>query len=168
MPASRPMSLATNVSVELGGYQVALEDVLTWLLEAEDKLNHAPEPGSTLDVLKQQFHEHETFLMELSGHQDGVGTVLEEGARLLAEGGLHKDEEHEVRVQMSLLNSRWEGLRMRAMERQTRIHEACIYSLDENNILQRNTFYFILLQRNILILTFSYFLQIKSTTISRS
>ncbi|KAG5306092.1 DMD protein, partial [Acromyrmex insinuator] len=123
MPASRPMSLATNVSVELGGYQVALEDVLTWLLEAEDKLNHAPEPGSTLDILKQQFHEHETFLMELSGHQDGVGTVLEEGARLLAEGGLHKDEEHEVRVQMSLLNSRWEGLRMRAMERQTRIHE---------------------------------------------
>ncbi|XP_014483281.1 PREDICTED: dystrophin-like [Dinoponera quadriceps] len=123
MPASRPMSLATNVSVELGGYQVALEDVLTWLLEAEDKLNHAPEPGSTLDILKQQFHEHEIFLMELSGHQDGVGTVLEEGARLLAEGGLHKDEEHEVRVQMSLLNSRWEGLRMRAMERQTSIHE---------------------------------------------
>ncbi|XP_071563429.1 dystrophin, isoforms A/C/F/G/H isoform X11 [Temnothorax nylanderi] len=123
MPASRPMSLATNVSVELGGYQVALEDVLTWLLEAEDKLNHAPEPGSTLDILKQQFHEHETFLMELSGHQDGVGTVLEEGARLLAEGGLQKDEEHEVRVQMSLLNSRWEELRMRAMERQTRIHE---------------------------------------------
>ncbi|XP_015432799.1 PREDICTED: dystrophin-like [Dufourea novaeangliae] len=122
-PASRPMSLATNVSVELGGYQVALEEVLTWLLEAEDKLNHAPEPGSSLEVLKQQFHEHEIFLMELSGHQDGVGAVLEEGARLLAEGGLHKDEEHEVRVQMSLLNSRWEGLRMRAMERQTKIHE---------------------------------------------
>lgn len=117
------MSLATNVSVELGGYQVALEEVLTWLLEAEDKLNHAPEPGSSLEVLKQQFHEHETFLVELSGHQDGVGAVLEEGARLLAEGGLHKDEEHEVRVQMSLLNSRWEGLRMRAMERQTKIHE---------------------------------------------
>ncbi|XP_026673757.1 dystrophin, isoforms A/C/F/G/H isoform X3 [Ceratina calcarata] len=123
MPTSRPMSLATNVSVELGGYQVALEDVLTWLLEAEDKLNHAPEPGASLEVLKQQFHEHETFLMELSGHQDGVGAVLEEGARLLAEGGLHKDEEHEVREQMSLLNSRWEGLRMRAMERQTKIHE---------------------------------------------
>lgn len=127
-PTSRPMSLATNVSVELGGYQVALEEVLTWLLEAEDKLNHAPEPGSTLELLKQQFHEHETFLMELSGHQDGVGAVLEEGARLLAEGGLHKDEEHEVRVQMSLLNSRWEGLRMRAMERQTKIHEVCFCS----------------------------------------
>lgn len=123
MPTSRPMSLATNVSVELGGYQVALEEVLTWLLEAEDKLNHAPELGTNLETLKQQFHEHEAFLIELTGHQDGVGAVLEEGARLLAEGGLHKDEEHEVRVQMSLLNSRWEGLRMRAMDTQTRIHE---------------------------------------------
>lgn len=127
MPPSRPMSLATNVSVELGGYQVALEEVLAWLLEAEDKLNHAFEPGLTLDILKQQFHEHETFLIELSGHQDGVGAVLEEGARLLAEGGLHKEEEQEVRLQMSLLNSRWEGLRVRAMERQTRIHEVHIY-----------------------------------------
>lgn len=126
MPISRPMSLATNVSVELGGYQVALEEVLTWLLEAEDKLSHAPEPGPTLDILKQQFHEHETFLIELSGHQDGVGAVLEEGARLLAEGGLHKDEEDEVRVQMQLLNSRWEGLRTHAMERQSRIHEASL------------------------------------------
>ncbi|XP_043502595.1 dystrophin-like isoform X7 [Polistes fuscatus] len=123
MPTSRPMSLATNVSVELGGYQVALEEVLTWLLEAEDKLNHAPELGTNLETLKQQFHDHEAFLIELTGHQDGVGAVLEEGARLLAEGGLHKDEEHEVRVQMSLLNSRWEGLRMRAMDTQTRIHE---------------------------------------------
>lgn len=126
MPTSRPMSLATNVSVELGGYQVALEEVLTWLLEAEDKLNHAPELGTNLETLKQQFHDHEAFLIELTGHQDGVGAVLEEGARLLAEGGLHKDEEHEVRVQMSLLNSRWEGLRMRAMDTQTRIHEVCI------------------------------------------
>lgn len=123
MPVSRPMSLATNVSVELGGYQVALEDVLTWLLEAEDKLNNSPETGTNLDLLKEQFHEHETFLMELSGHHDAVSAVMEEGARLLADGGLQKDEEHEVRVQMSLLNARWEGLRLRAMDRQSHIHE---------------------------------------------
>ncbi|XP_031782476.1 dystrophin isoform X13 [Nasonia vitripennis] len=120
---SRPLSLATNVSVELGGYQVALEEVLTWLLEAEDVLNHAADPGSSLDQLKRQFHEHESFLVELSRHQDGVGAVLEEGERLLAEGGLQKDEEHEVRVQMSLLNSRWENLRKRALDRQSKIHQ---------------------------------------------
>jgi hypothetical protein len=121
--SSRPVSLATNVSVELGGYQVALEEVLTWLLEAEDVLSHATEPGLSLELLKRQFHEHESFLVELSGHQDGVGAVLEEGERLLADGGLQKDEEHEVRVQMSLLNSRWESLRKRALDRQSRIHK---------------------------------------------
>lgn len=123
IPGSRPMSLATNVSVELGGYQVLLEDVLTWLLEAEDKLNHVPESGQSLDEVKEQFHEHESFMMELSGHQDGVGAVLSEGARLLANGGLQKDEEDEVRVQMSLLNTRWEGLRTRAMNRQSKIQQ---------------------------------------------
>lgn len=122
-PQSRPLSLATNVSVELGGYQVALEEVLTWLLEAEDILNHATDLGETLDVIKSQFHEHESFLQDLSCHQDGVGAVLEEGERLLGEGGLHKDEEHEVKIQMSLLNSRWENLRKRALDRETQIHQ---------------------------------------------
>jgi hypothetical protein len=39
---------------------------------------------------------------------------------MLSEGGLSRDEEDEVRVQMRLLNSRWEDLRIKAMERQTR------------------------------------------------
>lgn len=55
----RPISLLTNVSVELGAYQVALEEVLTWLLEAEDKLaqhEHIPE---NLETLKNLFHAHE-------------------------------------------------------------------------------------------------------------
>lgn len=60
------------------------------------------------------------FLLELAGHQEGVGAVLEEGARMLSEGGLSRDEEDEVRVQMRLLNSRWEDLRIKAMERQAR------------------------------------------------
>ncbi|XP_044016172.1 dystrophin, isoforms A/C/F/G/H-like isoform X2 [Aphidius gifuensis] len=123
MPVSRPISIATNVSVELGGYQVALEDVLTWLLEAEDKLNNSQDIEQTLDKIKEQFHEHETFMIELSGHQNGVGVVLSEGERLLADGGLQKDEEDEVRVQMSLLNTRWDGLRTKAMERQSKIQQ---------------------------------------------
>ncbi|XP_046399571.1 dystrophin, isoforms A/C/F/G/H-like isoform X4 [Ischnura elegans] len=135
-PGSRPLSLATNVSVELGGYQVALEEVLTWLLEAEDKLSIPLSPcaspdeednmssSAQLEKAKKQFHSHEAFLLELSGHQGGVGAVLQEGARLLGEGGLSREEEDEVRVQMRLLNSRWEELRLRAMQRQTSIHDA--------------------------------------------
>lgn len=60
------------------------------------------------------------FLIELSHHQEGVGSVLEEGARMLADGGLTEEEEQEVRIQMQLLNSRWEKLRITAMERQTK------------------------------------------------
>lgn len=58
--------------------------------------------------------------MELSGHQEGVGAVLEEGARLLLEGTLTSEESDEVRLQMKLLNSRWETLRVNAMEKQAR------------------------------------------------
>ncbi|XP_033609096.1 dystrophin, isoforms A/C/F/G/H isoform X6 [Cryptotermes secundus] len=123
VPSSRPISIATNISVELGGYQVALEEVLTWLLEAEDKLSNSSVIEGGLESIKEQFHTHEAFLLELAGHQEGVGAVLEEGARMLSEGGLSRDEEGEVRVQMRLLNSRWEDLRIKAMERQSRIHE---------------------------------------------
>ncbi|KAJ4445847.1 hypothetical protein ANN_12532 [Periplaneta americana] len=97
VPSSRPISLATNISVELGGYQVALEEVLTWLLEAEDKLSNASVVEGGLESVKEQFHSHEGFLLELAGHQEGVGAVLEEGARMLSEGGLSREEEDEVR-----------------------------------------------------------------------
>ncbi|XP_023317412.1 dystrophin, isoforms A/C/F/G/H isoform X2 [Trichogramma pretiosum] len=120
---SRPVSLATNVSVELGGYQAALEEVLTWLLEAEDVLSQAEEPDNDLEKVKNQFYQHENFFKELLDHQGDVRAVLEEGERLLTEGGLQKDEEHEVKVQMSLLNSRWENLRQNAEHRKAKIHE---------------------------------------------
>jgi len=42
---------------------------------------------------------------------------------MLSEGGLNRDEEDEVRVQMRLLNSRWEALRLKAMENQASIHQ---------------------------------------------
>lgn len=59
-------------------------------------------------------------MIDLSGHQEGVGAVLEEGARLLSESGLNHEEADEVRLQMKLLNSRWEALRVNAMEKQSK------------------------------------------------
>ncbi|KAI5699289.1 hypothetical protein M8J75_000566 [Diaphorina citri] len=135
---SRPVSLATNVSLELGGYQVALEEVLTWLLEAEDKLSHKQEIPKALEAIKAMFNAHESFLLELSGHQEGVGAVLEEGARMLSEGGLTKGEEEEVRLQMKLLNSRWEALRVNAMEKQSQLH-AALMSTQQSQLEQFRT-----------------------------
>ncbi|XP_066905843.1 dystrophin, isoforms A/C/F/G/H isoform X1 [Halyomorpha halys] len=130
---SRPLSIATNVSVELGGYQVALEEVLTWLLEAEDRLNMDQPIAETLEEVKLQFNEHEAFINDLYRHREGVGAVLEEGVRMLNEGGLTRDEEEEVRIQMKLLNSRWETLRVNAIQKQSRIYDA-VGSLQDEKV----------------------------------
>lgn len=43
---------------DLISYQTTLEDVLTWLLEDEEKLKEQGVPDN-LDSIKEQFHDHE-------------------------------------------------------------------------------------------------------------
>ncbi|XP_058478668.1 dystrophin isoform X3 [Solea solea] len=110
-------------STSLESYQAALEEVLTWLLTAEDGLQSQPPISSHVEEVKEQFHTHEGYMVELTTHQGSVGRVLRAGAALLGEGNLSEEEDSEVREQMNLLNSRWEHLRVASMERQTRLHE---------------------------------------------
>ncbi|XP_053728438.1 dystrophin isoform X6 [Synchiropus splendidus] len=110
-------------STSLESYQAALEEVLTWLLSAEDGLQAQPPISNQVEEVKEQFHTHEGYMVELTTHQGSVGRVLRAGAALLAEGNLTDDEDSEVREQMNLLNSRWEHLRVASMERQSRLHE---------------------------------------------
>uniref|UniRef100_A0A671Z337 Dystrophin n=1 Tax=Sparus aurata TaxID=8175 RepID=A0A671Z337_SPAAU len=110
-------------STSLESYQAALEEVLTWLLSAEDGLQGQPAISNNVEEVKEQFHTHEGYMVELTTHQGSVGRVLRAGAALLAEGNLSDEEDSEVREQMNLLNSRWEHLRVASMERQTRLHE---------------------------------------------
>lgn len=64
---SRPLSTATGGSCELAGYGAALEDVLTWLLDAEERLAAAPPlPEDDLMQLKQLFHDHEVGTVRLA------------------------------------------------------------------------------------------------------
>ncbi|XP_061692803.1 dystrophin isoform X6 [Syngnathoides biaculeatus] len=110
-------------STTLEAYQAALEEVLTWLLSAEDGLQSQPPISNNVEEVKEQFHTHESYMMELTAHQGSVGRVLRAGAALLGEGNLREDEDAEVREQMNLLNSRWEHLRVASMERQSRLHQ---------------------------------------------
>ncbi|XP_061760709.1 dystrophin isoform X2 [Nerophis ophidion] len=110
-------------STTLEGYQMALEEVLTWLLSAEDGLQSQPPVSHLVEEVKEQFHTHEGYMVELTTHQGSVGRVLRAGAALLAEGNLSEEEDAEVREQMNLLNSRWEHLRVASMERQNRLHQ---------------------------------------------
>ena len=59
-------------------------------------------------------------MVELTRHQDSIGNVLKEGNDLLNDGKVTPEEEKEIRMQMSLLNNRWEELRVKALERQSK------------------------------------------------
>uniref|UniRef100_A0A3Q3N7I1 Utrophin n=1 Tax=Mastacembelus armatus TaxID=205130 RepID=A0A3Q3N7I1_9TELE len=111
------------LEVDLDTYQTTLEEVLTWLLSAEDALQIQDEVSDDVEEVKDQFHTHEAFMMELTAHQSSVGNVLQAGNQLIAQGSLTEEEEDEIREQMSLLNSRWESLRVASMDRQARLHE---------------------------------------------
>ncbi|XP_073730912.1 utrophin isoform X3 [Misgurnus anguillicaudatus] len=117
------MEMEGDLDVNLDTYQITLEEVLTWLLSAEDALQMQDEVSDDVEEVKDQFHTHESFMMELTAHQSSVGNVLQAGNQLIAQGNLSEEEEEEIREQMTLLNSRWENLRVASMDRQSRLHE---------------------------------------------
>ncbi|XP_017967439.1 dystrophin, isoforms A/C/F/G/H isoform X17 [Drosophila navojoa] len=123
----RPLSTATNVSVEISSYQAALEAVLTLLLEDEQLLSQDLPDPENFQAAKQQFHENESFMLKLTEHQEFVGEALEEGSNLINESqkkdgsSLSQVDQNEVRQQMVLLNERWETLRLRALDMQAKI-----------------------------------------------
>lgn len=144
---SRPLSIVTNASTEIGGYQNAIEIVLSLLLEAEEILSkHLPDI-SELAEAKAQFQAHEEFMIKLSEYQEYVGGALEEGARLLSEPathtGLTAEDQSEIKHQMLLLNERWETLRMSALEVQSRVHsrlaEIQLRKIEELRVLLTTT-----------------------------
>ncbi|XP_057616228.1 dystrophin isoform X2 [Chionomys nivalis] len=112
-----------ETEVNLDSYQTALEEVLSWLLSAEDTLQAQGEISNDVEKVKEQFHTHEGFMMDLTSHQGRVGNVLQLGSRIIGKGKLSEDEETEVQEQMNLLNSRWECLRVASMEKQSNLHK---------------------------------------------
>lgn len=144
---SRPVSTATNMSVEIGGYQNAIEIVLSLLLEAEEVLSKPMPVINELSDAKTQFQSHEEFMIKLSEYQEYVGGALEEGARLLSEPtantGLTPEDQSEIKQQMLLLNERWELLRVSALDVQSRVHtklaQVQMHKIEELRVLLTNT-----------------------------
>uniref|UniRef100_A0A6I8QSI2 Dystrophin n=1 Tax=Xenopus tropicalis TaxID=8364 RepID=A0A6I8QSI2_XENTR len=120
---NRPFgTLVREPQADLESYQSSLEEVLSWLLSAEDILQSQKTISNNVEEVKDQFHTHEGFMMELTSHQGNVGNVLQAGSQLLVTGKLSDDEENEIQEQMNLLNTRWESLRLASMERQSNLH----------------------------------------------
>nr|XP_015911947.1 dystrophin isoform X3 [Parasteatoda tepidariorum] len=111
-----------NASSDIAAYQSSLEDVLACLLEDEEKLKENSIADS-LEKIKEQFHEHESFMVDLSKHQQGVEKVLFSGNNLITQGKLATVEHEEIVLQMQLLNDRWQDIRSKALDRQNNLHE---------------------------------------------
>ncbi|XP_054554137.1 utrophin [Talpa occidentalis] len=123
-PRAETPSTVTEVDMDLDSYQIALEEVLTWLLSAEDTFEEQDDISDNVEEVKDQFATHEAFMMELTAHQSSVGNVLQAGNQLITQGTLSNEEEFEIQEQMTLLNARWEALRVASMNRQSRLHDA--------------------------------------------
>ncbi|XP_052810329.1 dystrophin-like isoform X2 [Mya arenaria] len=132
-PSSRQSTMSSSGSVDLLSYQDSLENVLTWLLEAEEVIEKQKPIGEDVTVVKKQFSEHEEFMLELTRHQDSIGAVLRDGNDLIVEGKVKAEEEQEIRVQMGLLNNRWEELRLKALERQSKL-QITLMSLQQKQL----------------------------------
>ena len=99
------------------------EDVLEWLLEAEDKLKSMPAVSdSNLKEAKRQFDDNAEYMGELDTHQKVVGEVIRKGRHLLS-SPLTASQEKDVKIRQKLLIDRWEGLRQQALDRQNSLHE---------------------------------------------
>ncbi|XP_029799106.1 utrophin [Suricata suricatta] len=122
-PRAETPSTVTEVDMDLDSYQIALEEVLTWLLSAEDTFQEQEDISDDVEEVKDQFATHEAFMMELTAHQSSVGSVLQAGNQLITQGTLSDEEEFEIQEQMTLLNARWEALRVDSMDRQSRLHD---------------------------------------------
>lgn len=115
--------MTSTPSVDLSTYQDDLENVLAWLLEAEEIVDKQEPIGNDIKKVKGQFNQHEEFMLELTKHQDSIGNVVKEGNDLITEGKVTAEEENEIRVQMGLLNNRWEELRLKMIERQSKLQK---------------------------------------------
>ncbi|XP_067398337.1 utrophin [Emydura macquarii macquarii] len=116
-------STVTEVDMDLDSYKEALEEVLMWLLSAEDEYQEQDDISGDVEEVKEQFATHEAFMMDLTAHQSRVGSVLQAGTQLIAQGNLSEEEELEIQEQMTLLNFRWEALRVDSMDRQSHLHD---------------------------------------------
>lgn len=103
-------------------YELCLEQVLTWLLEAEDEMSKMePVNESNVDIVKQQFKEHEQFMIQLTSSQGSVGRVLHAGQNLSQK--LAEEQASSISSQLVVVNQRWDDVRMKAMLRQQALQE---------------------------------------------
>ena len=79
------MFLTESFQRGLEEYCSSHEDVLEWLLEAEEQLKSWGEIPEGLDQIKEQFRTNTVYMAYLKTNQEAVGKVLKSGKDLLSQ-----------------------------------------------------------------------------------
>ncbi|CAG2163773.1 unnamed protein product [Oppiella nova] len=119
---------------KISEYQSNLEDILTWMLGAEEQLSNCePVANNDLETVKHLFHDNELFMIELSHYQQKIEEMFIEGRQLIRSNACDSDERDEISLQMDLLNARWDQLRIKAMDRQQQLNDS-LMSLQQTQL----------------------------------
>lgn len=109
----RPLSLA------LSKYQNNLEELLTWILDAEEKISTFQNDATDFNAAKKNLDEVNNFFSVI-WNGENVHRVAEHGNSILSFYDLSKEESNEIKLQLQLLSSRYEQLQTAAMEKQSK------------------------------------------------
>ncbi|CAF4851946.1 unnamed protein product, partial [Rotaria sp. Silwood1] len=119
-------SLPEHDVTQLKNFKTNIEKILQWILQLEDELNKQDKTVSNeLKTIKEQFQNHEEFMISLTKDQNQIGDILHDGNQLLRsyKMTLPPGEENEIKEQMKTLNHRWELLRSKSLDRQSILHK---------------------------------------------
>lgn len=75
-PRADTPSTVTEVDMDLDSYQIALEEVLTWLLSAEDTFQEQDDISDDVEEVKEQFATHEVRICCCGVDLPAVGPLL--------------------------------------------------------------------------------------------
>uniref|UniRef100_A0A8R1I0F4 Uncharacterized protein n=1 Tax=Caenorhabditis japonica TaxID=281687 RepID=A0A8R1I0F4_CAEJA len=108
---------------QVAEFKSCIEQVLTWLLEAEDELETLTAMQRTeLAAVRSQFSDFEIFMSSLTESQDTVGRVLLRG-QMLSNKADSEEEKEAIAGKLQLVNTRWEALREQAMCEQAALQQ---------------------------------------------
>lgn len=97
-PRAETPSTVTEVDMDLDSYQIALEEVLTWLLSAEDTFQEQDDISDDVEEVKEQFATHEVNICSREPYLFRAGPDLGVGV-----GGVTSPSIHPLGIYQILL-----------------------------------------------------------------
>ncbi|CAF0891445.1 unnamed protein product [Adineta steineri] len=115
-----------NSPTDLLTYQTNMERILQWITTLEEKYGNQDKTLSNdLNIIKEQFQNHEDFILTLNKDENQVDDILSQVNQLLTSTDipLQTQEENEIIEQIGILNEKWRLLRSKSLDRQSILHK---------------------------------------------